>query len=74
MKIYIKFILCLFFLSLSISQDKLPETFLKDLKGKKVNVLDFWDGGPMAISFWFLDCDPSKKEMKLLNEYHKKLE
>ena len=74
MKIYLKFVLCILFLTVSISQDKLPKTFLKDLKGKKVDVLDFWDGGPMAINFWFLACGPCRKEMKFLNEFHKKYE
>jgi len=59
-------------LSLSIAQDKLPETFLKDLNGKKVNVHDYLDNGPIAISFWFLACEPCKKEMKYLDEYHRK--
>ena len=62
-------------ISISVSQDKkekLPETFLKDLNGKKVNVNDLWDKGPMAISFWFLACEPCKKEMKFLDEYNKK--
>ena len=72
---YKKIILMVFVISISISQDKkekLPETFLKDLNGKKVNVNDLWDEGPMAISFWFLACEPCKKEMKFLDEYNKK--
>jgi len=74
MKKYLKFILCLLFLSISLSKDKLPKTFLKDLKDKKVDVFDVWDNGPMAINFWFLACGPCKKEMKFLNEFHKKYE
>lgn len=74
MKKYLKFILCLLFLSVSFSKDKLPKTFLKDLKGKKVDVLDVLGEGPMAINFWFLACGPCKKEMKFLNEFHKKYE
>ena len=72
---YKKIILMVFVISISISQDKkekLPETFLKDLNGKKVSVYDVWDEGPMAISFWFLACEPCKKEMKFLDEYNKK--
>ena len=72
---YKKIILMVFVISISISQDKkekLPETFLKDLNGKKVSVYDMLDEGPMAISFWFLACEPCKKEMKFLDEYNKK--
>ena len=69
---YKRIILLIFSISFSLSQEKLPETFLKDLNGKKVNVHDIWDEGPMAISFWFLACEPCKKEMKFLDEYNKK--
>ena len=54
------------------ADDKLPDTFLKDLNGKKVSVHEYLDGGPVLISFWFLACEPCKKEMKFLDEYHQK--
>ena len=69
---YKKIIFLIFSISCSFSQEKLPETFLKDLNGKKVSVYDIWYEGPMAISFWFLACEPCKKEMKFLDEYNKK--
>jgi len=69
---YKKIIFLIFSISCSFSQEKLPETFLKDLNGKKVSVYDVWDKGPMAISFWFLACEPCKKEMKFLDEYNEK--
>ena len=68
-----KFILIFFVLIANVfSEDKLPDTFLKDLNGKKVSVHDYLDGGPLLISFWFLACEPCKKEMKFLDEYHQK--
>ena len=68
-----KFILIFFVLITNVfAEDKLPDTFLKDLNGKKVSVHDYLDGGPLLISFWFLACEPCKKEMKFLDEYHQK--
>ena len=68
-----KFILIFFVLIANVfAEDKLPDTFLKDLNGKKVSVHDYLDGGPLLISFWFLACEPCKKEMKFLDEYHQK--
>ena len=69
---YKRIIFLIFSISCTFSQEKLPETFLKDLNGKKVSVYDVWDKGPMAISFWFLACEPCKKEMKFLDEYNQK--
>ncbi len=68
-----KFILIFFVLITNVfAEDKLPDTFLKDLNGKKVSVHDYLDGGPLLISFWFLACEPCKKEMKFLDQYHQK--
>ena len=68
-----KFILIFFVLVANVfAEDKLPDAFLKDLNGKKVSVHDYLDGGPLLISFWFLACEPCKKEMKFLDEYHQK--
>ena len=68
-----KFILIFFVLIANVfAEDKLPDTFLKDLNGKKVSVHDYLDGGPLLISFWFLACEPCKKEMKYLDIYNEK--
>ena len=68
-----KFILIFFVLITNVfAENKLPDTFLKDLNGKKVSVHDYLDGGPLLISFWFLACEPCKKEMKFLDQYHQK--
>ena len=71
-KYTISFMIFFVMFSFALTQDKLPDTFLKDLNGKKVNVSDYLDGGPVLISFWFLACEPCKKEMKYLNEFHQK--
>ena len=50
----------------------LPEGFLKDIDNKKRNIYEFIEDGPVAISFWFLACQPCIKEMVYLNEYNQK--
>ena len=55
------------------SQDMLPESFLKTLDGKKIKINDLNDT-PMVINFWFLACEPCKKEMKYLDIYNTKYE
>tara|TARA_Y100000996_G_C22553225_1_gene654538 strand:+ start:1222 stop:1782 length:561 start_codon:yes stop_codon:yes gene_type:complete len=68
-----KYLIIIFFFTVNLfAEGKLPDTFLKDLNGKKVSVHDYLDGGPLLISFWFLACEPCKKEMKFLDEYHQK--
>ena len=68
-----KYLIIIFFFTVNLfAEGKLPDTFLKDLNGKKVSVHDYLDGGPLLISFWFLACEPCKKEMKFLNEFHQK--
>ena len=60
--------------TLKIEEDLeyLPDEFLKDLDNKKVNMYDLLDARPALISFWFLACEPCKKEMKYLDEFNKK--
>ena len=50
----------------------LPDEFLKDLDNKKVSIYDLLDARPALISFWFLACEPCKKEMKYLDEFNRK--
>ena len=52
--------------------EKLPNHYLKDLDNNKRNIYDFLNDGPAAISFWFLACEPCKKEMVYLDEYNQK--
>ena len=70
----IKFFFISIFFSLAYSLDQLPpQSFLKNLDGKKVNINELNDV-PMFISFWFLACEPCKKEMKYLSEFNSKYE
>ena len=59
-------------LIVSKSYEKVPNHFLKDLNNKKRSIHEFIEDGPLAISFWFLACEPCKKEMKYLSEYNMK--
>jgi len=54
------------------SYEKIPNHFLKDLNNKKRSINEFISDGPVAINFWFLACEPCKKEMKYLSEYNQK--
>ena len=44
----------------------------KTLDKKKVYLKEFYKDGPIAVNVWNLSCEPCKKEMKYLNDYHKK--
>ena len=50
----------------------LPDQQLKDLDNKRVSIHKLIEGRPTLISFWFLACEPCKKEMKYLDEFNKK--
>ena len=69
-----KSIVFLFFIfsSFVFSENKLPQAFMKDLDNKKTDVYSFLENGPMLINFWFLACEPCKKEMKYLDIYNEK--
>lgn len=62
----------LFLISFMFSEGELPQAFMKDLNNKKVNIYDFIKDGPMLVNFWFLACEPCKKEMKYLDIYNEK--
>ena len=53
-------------------EELLPDTILKDLNNKKISILEYLDSSPALINFWFLACEPCKKEMKYLDEFNKK--
>ena len=67
------FLSILLFPLVLLSQDILPKSFLKTLDGKKIKINDLNDT-PMVINFWFLACEPCKKEMKYLDIYNTKYE
>ena len=64
--------LILSFLFSEGSSSKLPNFKFKTLDKKKIELKEFYKDGPIAVNVWNLACEPCKKEMKYLDEYHKK--
>ena len=54
------------------SSSKLANFKFKTLDKKKIELKEFYKDGPIAVNVWNLSCEPCKKEMKYLDEYHKK--
>ena len=54
------------------SEGKLPDFKLKDFDNKRVDLSSFYSDGPVAINVWNMSCEPCKKEMKYLNDFHLK--
>ena len=50
----------------------LPNVKLKNMNKENVKMVDLTKDGPIVINFWNLACEPCKKEMKFLNQFHKK--
>lgn len=67
---YIAFILSSFFLlSLTSDTNKFPETSLKNLEGKLINISDITSNNDRTIiSFWASWCKPCKMEMDAIGE------
>ena len=59
-------------LSFSLFADSLPNGLLKDLDKKKIDLFEIIDGNTTVINFWFLACEPCKKEMVYLSDYNVK--
>jgi len=59
-------------LTFNLFAGSLPNGALKDLDKKKVDLLEVIDGDATIINFWFLACEPCKKEMKYLSQYNSK--
>ena len=55
---------------LSADEGKLPVLKLKDLNNKRLNLSSLNADGPVAINAWNMSCEPCKKEMKYLNDFH----
>tara|TARA_B000000557_G_C20768141_1_gene440462 strand:- start:381 stop:914 length:534 start_codon:yes stop_codon:yes gene_type:complete len=64
-------LLILFTFSFSTKTD-LPNVKLKNMNKENVKMVDLTKDGPIVINFWNLACEPCKKEMKFLNQFHKK--
>ena len=52
--------------------EKIPNITLKDTNKKKVKILDSSKDYYVLFNFWNMACEPCKKEMKFLNEFHQK--
>ena len=66
------YVIILLFAFIFSEYEKIPNHFLKDLDKKKRNVSEFIENGPVAINFWFLACEPCKKEMLYLSDFNLK--
>ena len=54
------------------TKEKIPNITLKDINKKKVQILDISKDYYVLFNFWNMACEPCKKEMKFLNEFHQK--
>jgi thiol-disulfide isomerase/thioredoxin len=63
-------LIMLLFTFLSADEGKLPVLKLKDLNNKRLDLSSLYEDGPVAINAWNMSCEPCKKEMKYLNEFH----
>ncbi len=68
----IKILIILFSFVMASEGSLLPKAFLKDLNNNKIAIYDYIEQGPMVLSFWFLACEPCKKEMVFLDLYNEK--
>ena len=63
---------------LLLAEDKLatneiiPNVNLKDVNKKKVKLIELSQDYYVLFNFWNMACEPCKKEMKFLNEFHQK--
>ena len=72
--------ICLFVIigSLMLADDSskkkgtIPNVNLKDINKKKVNLVEASKDYYVLINFWNMACEPCKKEMKFLNQFHEK--
>tara|TARA_B100001123_G_C14985135_1_gene897258 strand:- start:9 stop:539 length:531 start_codon:yes stop_codon:yes gene_type:complete len=52
------------------SNEKIPNVKLKSLDNKKFELLEVCKDSYVLFNFWNMSCEPCKKEMKFLNEFH----
>ena len=56
----------------SKNKEMIPNVNLKDINKKKVNLVEASKDYYVLINFWNMACEPCKKEMKFLNQFHEK--
>ena len=69
----ILFFLCFLFseeVQLDKNIEKIPNITLKDINKNKINLLDISKDYYVLFNFWNMACEPCKKEMKFLNDFH----
>ncbi len=59
-------------IDISKSDEFIPDVKLKDINKKKIKLIDICKDNYVLFNFWNMACEPCKKEMKFLNEFHKK--
>jgi len=69
---YICLISFLLPVNISKTEEFIPNVKLKDVNKKKVKLVDICKDSYVLFNFWNMACEPCKKEMKFLNEFHKK--
>ena len=58
--------------NVSKSEEFIPDVNLKDIHKKKIKLIDVCKDSYVLFNFWNMACEPCKKEMKFLNEFHQK--
>ena len=54
------------------ANEMIPNVNLKDVNKKKVNLIELSRDYYVLFNFWNMACEPCKKEMKFLNQFHEK--
>ena len=54
------------------SYETIPNVKLKNLDKKRFQLLEVCKDSYVLFNFWNMACEPCKKEMKFLNEFHEK--